>query len=74
VVVWIQCFSFDSREEVMRRRVVKDEADVESSSWLHGKEARHDTASWRRWWEERRYQGGEREERTLVGLRRILLG
>jgi hypothetical protein len=52
----------------------EDEVEETSLSWLHGKEAWHDTMVWQRWSEERRHQGGERKEMTLVGLTRILLG
>jgi hypothetical protein len=47
-----------------------------SSSWLHEKEAQHGAAAWRRRPEERRHQGGEREEDgaswvyvNLIGLK-----
>jgi hypothetical protein len=39
VVVWIQCFGFNSRGE--RRRdeaLLEDEAEAASSSWLYEKE------------------------------------
>jgi hypothetical protein len=52
----------------------KDEVEAESSSWLNGNKARYGAVAWRRQPEERQHRGGKREETTLVGLMRILLG
>jgi hypothetical protein len=54
--------------------LLKDEAELASSSWLYGEEAWHDVVAWWHRPEERQHLGGEREETTLVGLTRILLG
>jgi hypothetical protein len=52
----------------------KDEVDVASSSWFHGKEAWNGTTAWRHRSEARRNQRGKREETTPVRLTWILLG
>jgi hypothetical protein len=45
----------------------KDEEEVASSSWLHGKEAQYGAAAWPRWSKERRHRGEEREETMQLG-------
>jgi hypothetical protein len=66
--------SVSAREGRLREVLPNDEADATSSSWLHGKEARHGVVAWRHRLKERRHCGGEMEETIVVGLTRILLG
>jgi hypothetical protein len=44
VTVRIQCFSFCLRGEATGQALSEDEAEVASSFWLNGKEAREDAA------------------------------
>jgi hypothetical protein len=54
------------RQRQHDKALPKDEAEAVSSSWLHGKKARHSAVSWQHWPEERRHWRREREEMTLV--------
>jgi hypothetical protein len=61
---WLQCrFNVSAREGRQQdEALLKDEAETASSSWLRGKETRHDTVAWSCRMEERWHRRGERGE------------